>query len=130
MAINLLILEKDAAFRQKLVRYLGAEGLTVFEAGGAKEALRILEASPVDVALVGVERPGRGASNLLKVIRRTSPDTAVILVSRQLDVSFSMEGMKLGAFDEFLVPFDMERLTERIREAHGERAVPAVGTGR
>jgi DNA-binding NtrC family response regulator len=33
----------------------------------------------------------------------------------------SIEGMKLGAFDDFIVPFDLESLIRRIREAHQQK---------
>lgn len=120
MNINLLILEKDPAFRRKLACYLHGRNISVFPADGAEKALKILEEGPVDVALVGVHRPGREGANLIKMVRRASPETAVILVSRELSVSFSMEGMRLGAFDEFLVPFSMAALAGRIREAYGD----------
>ena len=126
--VRLLVWTKDPDLRKKLVDHLGGSGIAVTEAGGGREAMGILMDSPVDVILAETDSPGGEGVNLLRAFRRARPEAALIVISRVLDVSRSMEGMKLGVFDEFLLPFDMEALAGRIREAaRREPSAPEPG---
>lgn len=53
----------------------------------------------------------------LKEIRRLSPATAVVLFTAYADVSLAVEGMKLGAKDFVVKPFENEVLVEVVKEA-------------
>lgn len=53
----------------------------------------------------------------LKEIRRLSPATAVVLFTAYADVALAVEGMKLGAVDFVVKPFDNEALISVIKKA-------------
>jgi FixJ family two-component response regulator len=40
---------------------------------------------------------------------------------KEHSLALSLEAMKLGAFDEILMPFDVETLLDRIRAASGKK---------
>lgn len=61
----------------------------------------------------------------LSEIRRLSPQTAVILFTAYADVRLAVEGMKLGAVDFVVKPFDNDTLTKAI-----ENAFRGKGSGR
>jgi len=42
----------------------------------------------------------------------------VITINSGDQISLSIEGMKLGVFDDFLMPLDLDSLISRIREAY------------
>lgn len=53
----------------------------------------------------------------LSEIRRLSPQTAVVLFTAYADVGLAVEGMKLGAVDFVVKPFDNQMLTEVLENA-------------
>ncbi len=56
----------------------------------------------------------------LREIRRLSPQTAVVLFTAYADVSLAVSGMKLGAVDFIVKPFDNDTLTETLLKAFGD----------
>ena len=54
---------------------------------------------------------------ILKALKRIRPLIEVITINRSDQMALSIEGMKLRAFDDFIVPFDLESLVRRIQEA-------------
>lgn len=57
----------------------------------------------------------------LREIKRLAPDTAVVLFTAYADVALAVEGMKIGAKDFIVKPFDNSALSETILEAFGKK---------
>ena len=120
---RLLIIEMDDLFRRNISERLRMENQQVFDVSGENEAKRIIQRMDMDVVLLGLGGLKKRGLALLREIKRLRPHTEVILLtpSEDLSLSLSIEGMKAGAFDDLLVPFDMETLLERVREAYAQR---------
>lgn len=58
---------------------------------------------------------------LLREIKRLAPETAVVLFTAYADVGLAVEGMKIGAKDFVVKPFDNASLADTISEAFGKR---------
>jgi DNA-binding NtrC family response regulator len=118
--IKLMIVDPDDAFRQHICRLLRQEGYQVFEAGELGDARVILEKSGIDVALMRVKEVEPKGLPLLRMIKEVRPNTEVILMtqSESHSLSISIEAMRLGAFDELLMPFGVETLLDRVAAAH------------
>jgi DNA-binding NtrC family response regulator len=118
MGINLLIIEADALFRLNLSRRLRLERYRVFEAEQQADAGKILERKKIDVVLLGLNGLKRQGLLLLERIKKIRPLTEVIIINTSEYLSLSIEGMKLGAFDDVFLPLNMDSLAERIQEAY------------
>lgn len=99
-----------------LVPYLISQGYKVFIAEEEHSAKKVLSEKKIDVVLLSVVSLKRRALELLKWIKRKT-NTEVILISRSDQLSFSIEGMKLGAFSELVLPLDLATLTDSIKKA-------------
>ena len=121
--VRILIVEADEMFRRNISQRLRLEGHQIHEAGGESESKQIIQRIDVDVVLLGLGSLKKRGMALLREIKRFRPLTEVILLTPSEDhsLSLSIEGMKGGAFDELLVPFDMETLLERLGEAYEKR---------
>ena len=117
--VQVLIVEADEAFRGNISERLHLEGVMVFETGDEAEAMDIALNRNIDVVLLGGKGVRLRGLQFLKFIRESQPLTEVILMTPLNDHSLfvSIEAMKLGAFDDLLVPFDIKTLFTRIHAA-------------
>jgi two-component system, NtrC family, response regulator HydG len=120
MALKLLIIHSDDPFRKHLSERMRLEKYLVFEASRESEASDMIQQGNFDVVLLGVAGPYQHSLSFLKVIKETQPYTEVILLTALEEHSLyaSIQAMQLGAFDDLLVPLDINTLHSRIREAY------------
>jgi DNA-binding NtrC family response regulator len=118
MGITILIIEEDSMLQELLVRYLKASDWRIFNSRQQKDIKRILKKHPVDVVLLSLNDLKKEGMALIKMIKKRHPSVQVITVNSGDQISLSIEGMKLGVFDDFLMPLDLDSLILRIREAY------------
>ncbi len=118
--LKLLIVEVVDPLRRQISERLRTERRKVFEAAGQSEAKEIIQRNNIDVVLLGLGGLQQERLAMLGWIKRARPFTEVILLTSSDDHSLyaSMQAMKLGAFDDLLIPLDMGVLLARIEEAH------------
>lgn len=124
MPVNLLIIEGADAFLANLASRMASHDLRIFGTAEPVKALKLLTKRNIDVVLLGLGSLKREGLDMLRLIKQLRPLTEVITINSPENLSLSIEGMKLGAFDDFLVPVDLRALARRIREASrrkGER---------
>ncbi|MFZ5570090.1 MAG: response regulator [Thermodesulfobacteriota bacterium] len=121
--MKLLILHPDDFFRSRLVERMRLENHTVLETSLESEASDILHRDDPDVILLGATGPSQNRLAFLKTIREVRPYSEVILLTAAEEHSFDggIKAMQLGAFDDLLLPIDIQVLADRIREAHKKR---------
>lgn len=117
MGIRVLIIEAENRFRKNLFRCLQAEGFTVDRATLRDDLEAVVAKERIDLVLLGVDGLGRDGLALIRPIKAVSPLTKIIIINDPGQMDLSIEGMDLGAFDDFLVPLDIDSLAKRIREA-------------
>ncbi len=117
MTPKVLIIETDSGFRLKIAHHLRLASFQVFEAEQRTDAMRYLAAHDFDVVLLGLEGLEHEGLSLLGTIKRIRPATEVITINGHKHMELSIEAMKLGAFDDLLIPFELESLMNSIRLA-------------
>jgi len=117
MGATLLIVDTDPVFRYHLARHLQNEKWKILFAGGISEAGKTVRRSNVDVALLGLDSLKREGLAILRMIKKIRSRTEVIMLGSADQIEVSIEGMKLGAFDDFMGPLDIEVLIRRIEDA-------------
>ena len=103
--------------KEHLVRYLKAKDWRIFNSRQQKDIKRILKKHPIDVVLLSLNDLKKEGMALIKMIKKKHPAVQVITINSGDQISLSIEGMKLGVFDDFLMPLDLDSLILRIREA-------------
>ncbi len=93
---------------------LEAEGFAVKTYGDGAEALRALEAEPVDLAVLDIKMPRMDGLELLGHLRKRS-DMPVIFLTSKDDELDELLGLRMGADDYITKPFSQRLLIERIR---------------
>jgi DNA-binding NtrC family response regulator len=83
----------------RLMRVLLGEGYQVVGADSAAQALARIHETPFDVVLAEEELGEVSGFDLLRKLRRQSPDLAIIMISGGARLQSAVEAIRLGAFD-------------------------------
>jgi len=121
MNITLLIIDQDNPFRNNLIGRLHHENYKILLAVRQEDIKQILDTEDIDVVLLNLDKTNREGLIILKQIKTESPLTEIIIINSSKNIALSIEGMKLGAFDDFFLPFDVESLVERIKDAFSHK---------
>lgn len=121
MSTGILIIDRDVSFRSSLKERLLTEGYRVLTSEAPAEIVRFVRRKRIDAILLNLVEFKREGLHLLAVIKEIRPLVQVILLNRSDQISLSIEAMNLGAFDDFLLPFDMKELLLRINNAVQEK---------
>jgi len=89
----------------------------VLEASGTDDAVELLKAQPVDVALLDVRMPGRDGLELLREIKATWPKVAVIMLTSYDGAQYVKQALADGADGYMLKDASPEDLDQAIRVA-------------
>lgn len=95
---------------------------TIFTANSPKKIISILNENEINVVLLDMNyrigfEDGREGIHWLKEIKTLSPQTVVILMTAFGKIDTAVEGIKIGAFDYVLKPWNNEKLLEIIDKA-------------
>jgi len=115
MDTRILIVESGNLFTKLLRNHKSTKEWKIYRAYTLKEILHCLGGAIIDVILLNlVELKQNGILILKKILKLSIP---VITINSGNQLSLSIEGMKLGVFDDFLMPLNLDALLDRIDEA-------------
>jgi len=89
--------------------------ITAFSGAEGLEKLKTNQA--LDVIILDVRMPGMDGHETLSEIKKTAPLTEVILLTGHATMESAIDGMKQGAFDYLMKPFDIDQLVAKVTEA-------------
>ncbi|RLB78621.1 MAG: sigma-54-dependent Fis family transcriptional regulator, partial [Deltaproteobacteria bacterium] len=93
-----------------LAGWLERDGHKVDKAASGEEALKLLENTRYDILLLDIKMDGMSGLEVLKRVRESDPDVAVVMITAYGSVSTAIEAMKNGAYDYLMKPFDPNEL--------------------
>lgn len=110
--INILIVEDDAAISNLINLNLTAEGYHCTCAYDGKEGANYIENNVYDLVLLDIMLPVINGYELLEYIKPTG--TPVIFLTAKGDLKDRVKGLKLGADDYVVKPFQIGELLARV----------------
>jgi two-component system, OmpR family, KDP operon response regulator KdpE len=113
---HILIVDDETSIRRYLRTTLSAQGYTISEAGGGKEALRILLASRPDLILLDLGLPDMDGIDVTREIRLWSQTPILVLSVRDQEPD-KVAALDAGADDYLTKPFSSSELLARMRVA-------------
>ena len=109
---SLLLVEDDASVRQVVTLQLSLVGYDVQAAEDAGQARRMLEEKTPDLAILDIMLPGEDGFSLAEtMIERAIP---VLFLTAKTAVCDRVRGLRMGAEDYMLKPFEPEELLARV----------------
>ena len=111
---SILLVEDNADLRGYLSRLLGRQGWSVIAVGDVGDALGVRET--VDLVLSDVMLPGRSGLDLVRMMRADPALSRipVILLTARAGTEAAVEGLRSGADDYVVKPFDPNELIARV----------------
>lgn len=110
----MLVVDDEAPAREELAYLLRRDGRVgdVATASSATEALRCLEAAPVDAVFLDIRMPGLDGVDLARVVRRFRDPPSIVFVTAYED--YAVDAFELRAVDYLLKPVSAARLAEAV----------------
>jgi len=112
---NLLIVEDDAQIASLLTAELGRLGYSLAAVGTGREALQNIERTTPDLVLLDLGLPDIDGHEVLRHLRDTRNTTPVICLTARDQQMDRIGGLRAGADDYIVKPFDVGELDARIR---------------
>jgi DNA-binding NtrC family response regulator len=121
---RVLIVDDELIMRESLAGWLERDGHDVQTVGSGEEALEKLKHTRYDIMLVDIKMDGMSGLDVLKEVKESDPDVAVVMITAYGSISTAIEAIKNGAHDYLLKPFDPSELgllIDRIVEGQAQR---------
>jgi DNA-binding NtrC family response regulator len=106
---HILLVDDEINIRGALVTMLEKKGYQVRGVATAEEGLEQLEASPAELVITDLRMPGIGGMEFLRRLKRTWPETEVVVMTAYGSIDTAVEAMRCGAYDYLAKPIDRER---------------------
>lgn len=113
---NILVIDDEMGPRESLNVIL-KPFYNVYTAESGKEAVEILSQNPIDLIMVDLKMPGLAGIEVLEKVKHHNPDIEAIIITGYASTDTAIEGLKLGASDYILKPFDVDDVLTSIRRA-------------
>ncbi len=113
--LSILVIDDDPEIRSSVGMFLQARGHMVYEAADGLVGVKVLRREAVDIVITDVKMPGMDGFEVLREVKRLSPDTEVIVITAFSEVEHAFRAMRDGAFDFFTKPFKVEELNASLQ---------------
>ncbi|WP_373500682.1 response regulator [Desulfococcus sp.] len=116
--MRILIVDDDRIVLESCRRILEAEGITAHTAENAETARAVLETEgPFDVIMTDIKMPGSDGFELIRPIRKTYPEMAILMMTGYLIPETIRKGTESGADLLIAKPFTPEELLASVHDA-------------
>ena len=117
MEYKILVVDDEKKIANVLSEKLRLRGFDATPAYDGKTALEHIAETDFDVVLLDVLMPEMDGIETLKKIKKIKPAVEVIMLTGHASVEVGIEGMKSGAFNYIIKPFDPHELLTEINLA-------------
>lgn len=120
---KLLLVDDDIRFTHNVLWLLARKSYQVSSANDGEAALRILNNSEIDVAILDQVMPGLDGLEILRILKRNWPCTEVIILTSIPMPDMALKGLELGAYDYAAKPIGIYELEHKILHAFEHKSL-------
>lgn len=107
---QILIVEDDRKMRLALREIMTNEGYTVDSVETGEAALERADGNGYDLVITDLKLPGIDGMDVLRAIRKSRPETSVVIITAYATVDTAVEAMREGAEDYISKPFNLDEI--------------------
>ncbi|BDS10795.1 response regulator transcription factor [Aureispira anguillae] len=115
MAVRIFLVEDEASIRDALKLNLELEGYEVVTTGDGKQVLKLFKEQHFDIILLDIMLPEVSGLELCEQIRLVNIDIPIIFLTAKDTTADKVAGLKKGADDYIVKPFNLEELLLRVQ---------------
>jgi len=126
MAKRMLCIDDETVVLESCRRIFGSEGYEVVTADSARGGLELAATGHFDVILCDWKMPGMDGIDVVDILDKRSPDTAIVMISGFPAVERATEVMKRGAMDYVAKPFTPAEIVAAVERAVARKSAEAA----
>lgn len=111
---SILVIDDEPGISEYISTFLAKAGYQVSSLNNPREALDQVQLLKPSLVLLDIVMPDINGLEILKGIRKVSPETCVIIMTGIKDDSICRESLELGACDYLVKPFSLDQLKATI----------------
>lgn len=124
--VKVLLVDDEVDFVDTLAQRLRIRELTVDTVYNGEEALSFIKKIKPDVIVLDLKMPGLHGIEVLREIKKMSPQIQVIILTGHGTEKDEEEAKGLGGFDFLRKPAEIDLLVAKIKEAFAEKLERAM----
>ena len=124
--IKVLLVDDEVEFVNTLAQRLTMRELLVDTVYDGPQALDFIKKVEPDVIVLDLKMPGLHGIEVLREIKKSSPNIQVIILTGHGTDADEVEARKLGGFEFLRKPADIDLLVAKIKEAFQEKLERAM----
>lgn len=113
--MNILVLDDEAEIADLVELFLKNEGYNVYKFYSSSEAIKCINSTPLDLALLDVMLPDTDGFTILRTIREEGFRFPVIMLTAKVEDNDKIIGLSLGADDYITKPFNPLEMVSRVK---------------
>ncbi|MCF6249320.1 MAG: response regulator [Desulfobacula sp.] len=118
---KILIVDDEARICGSLTSLLSQQGYEIHTAKTGCEAKSLIGKIQFDIALLDQMLPDMHGHELIKEIKKKSPDAEAIIMTGNASINSAIAALRKGAYDYLRKPFEVEELTHTIKNALSQK---------
>jgi DNA-binding response OmpR family regulator len=112
---RVLVVDDDPSIREALDRALRLEGFGVSTRPDGEGALAAVDETPPDVMVLDVMMPGLSGVEVVRRLRGSGHELPICVLSARDELADRVAGLRAGADDYLVKPFELEELVARLQ---------------
>lgn len=116
MTYHILVVDDENTLRHFLRLNLQDQGYLVSEAADGKTAISLIDQHHFDVALVDLRLTDMDGLDIMRHLRKVSPQTSVIILTAYATLDSSIEALRQGAHDYLIKPCNTAELLTSVAD--------------
>jgi DNA-binding response OmpR family regulator len=126
--MKILLIEDESSLAQSILSLLVKEGFSAEWVANYKTAIEKIEGGNYDCFLVDISLPDGNGLNIVRFLKKTNPESGVIIITARNSLNDRIEGLDLGADDYLSKPFHLAELNSRIKAVLRRRKFAGLKT--
>ncbi|GAA4832147.1 response regulator transcription factor [Paenibacillus vulneris] len=111
--ITILVADDEAEIADLIALHLEKEGYQIIKVPDGKEALRVIQTQPIDLAILDIMMPKMDGYEVTRLIREQYHMPIIFLSAKTSDMD-KITGLVMGADDYMIKPFNPMELVARV----------------
>lgn len=114
---HILIVDDCADTLEMLQRNLKSQGYQIFQASGVEEAIKVLNATAIDLVITDIKMPKISGFDLIQHVRENLKDIEIVVITGYPTIEGAVKAVKNGAEEYLPKPFTDDELFSVVKRA-------------